>query len=297
MPAIRTISDYLATIFPGKVQKIAVNAALGCPNRDGTLSRGGCSYCSNASFSPAYTRGSISRQIEDGKRFFAKKGNPWGYLPYFQSFTGTYGPAGELIPLYEEALSCPDVAGLVIATRPDCLGDELMQYFRERFGNAAPEGHPYLLVELGVESTNDATLARINRGHDWECARQAILRLDNAGIAVGVHLIIGLPGETQEDFIVHAKRISRLPVTTLKFHQLQIIKGTAMARQYADHPEDFDLLTPERYARILASLLKELRPETAIDRFVSESPADMIVAPRWGIKPAEFTDILLHYLQ
>ena len=282
----RTLNDYFSTIFPGKVQKIAVNAALGCPNRDGALGRGGCTYCSNSSFSPAYARGGISAQIEAGKRFFAPKGQPWGYLAYFQSFTGTYGSAEKLIGLYEEALACPNVAGLVVATRPDCLADDLLEYFQRRFGTA--EGRPYLLVELGIESTRDDTLERINRGHDWRCAQEAVLRLHEAGIAVGAHLIIGLPGECEEDFIEHARRLSELPVSTLKLHQLQIIKGTEMAREYASHPENFDLMTPERYAAVVRSILGVLRPDIALDRLVSESPADLIVAPKWGLKPAEF---------
>ena len=288
----RTLNDYFASAFPGKVQKIAVNAALGCPNRDGTLGLGGCTYCSNASFSPSYARGGIAAQIEAGKNFFQTKGKPWGYLAYFQSFTGTYGPTEKLVGLYEEALACPDVVGLVIATRPDCIEDNLLEYFRRRFGADAPEGHPYLLVEIGVESTREGTLERINRGHTWDCAREAILRLHKAGIAVGVHLIIGLPGESEEDFIEHARRLSELPISTLKLHQLQIIKGTAMAREYAAHPEDFDLMTPERYASVVRRILEVLRPDIALDRFVCESPADMVIAPRWGLKPAEFHSIL-----
>lgn len=275
------------------MQKIAVNAGLGCPNRDGTIGTGGCSYCSNASFCPSYAKGSIREQIGKGRTFYARKGTPWGYLAYFQSFTGTYGDTGKLIELYEEALACPDVAGLIIATRPDCLAEDLVEYFKRRFGKEAPDGHPFLLVELGVESTKDATLMAVNRGHDWECSQMAIMRLHSAGIAVGVHLIIGLPGENDEDFILHAKKISELPVSTLKLHQLQIVKGTAMARQYASHPEEFNLLTPQRYAAIVISMLEVLRQDIAIDRLVSEAPKSMLVAPSWGLKPEEFTKLLL----
>lgn len=292
MPGYRTLNEYFGTIFPGKVRKIGVNAALGCPNRDGAISRGGCTYCSNASFTPSYTKGEITQQIEAGKKFFESKGKPWGYLPYFQSYTGTYGPTDRLIALYEEALSCSDVAGLVIATRPDCLADDLIEYFKKRFGCDAPKGHPYLLVELGIESTNDRTLERINRGHSWACAKNAILRLAKAGIAIGAHLIIGLPGETKEDFLLHARRLSELPITTLKLHQLQIIKGTEMARQYAENPEQFNLLSADSYAEIVISIIRELRKDIAIDRLVSESPAGMVVAPKWGLKPSEFASLL-----
>ena len=292
MATFRTFSDFLSTFFPGEVRKIPVNAGLGCPNRDGTIGRGGCTYCSNASFSPSYAAGAVSEQIEKGKQFTQAKGVPWGYLAYFQSFTGTYGPTDRLISLYEEALSCPGIKGLVIATRPDCLAEELLEYFRKRFGKDAPTEHPFLLVELGVESTEDRTLRRINRGHSWEMSKEAIMRLDNAGIAVGAHLILGLPGETEEDFVLHARRIAKLPVSTLKLHQLQIIRGTAMAGQYMKHPEDFDLLTPQRYVQIILSMLKELRADIAMDRFVSESPPEMVIAPRWGLKPSEFARML-----
>lgn len=288
----RTINDYFSGIFPGKVQKLAINANLGCPNRDGTIGRDGCSYCCNASFTPSYTHGSIREQIEAGKKFYAPKGPVWGYLAYFQSFTGTYGPADKLIPLYEEALSCEGTAGLVIATRPDCIGNELLDYFRLRFGKDAPERHPFLLVEIGVESTLDRTLEAVGRGHSWECARNAIQALDAAGIPVGAHLIIGLPGETMEDFILHARRISDLPVSTLKLHQLQILKGTAMAGRYASHPEEFELMTPESYAAVITRMLEVLRSDIALDRFVSESPKEMVIAPSWGLKPAEFARIL-----
>lgn len=284
MPGYRTFNQYITSVFPGGVRKIAVNAGLGCPSR--------CTYCNNASFSPDYAKGDIRAQIEKGKSFFSRKGTPAGYLAYFQSFTGTYGPTEKLIELYEEALSCPDVLGLVIATRPDCLADDLLDYFRRRFGNDAPEGHPYMLVEIGVETTNEETLQAIRRGHDWECSRNAILRLNDAGIDVGAHLILGLPGETEDDFINHADRLSELPIKTLKLHQLQIIRGTAMAAEYTAHPENFDLMTPQRYVNIIVKMLKHLREDIALDRFVSEAPSEMVLAPSWGLKPQEFSALL-----
>lgn len=279
-----TVSEHFSSIFPGKVQKIALDPGLGCPHR--------CSFCCGAAFSPAYTRGSITAQMDRGVEFFARKGKPWGYLAYFQAGTGTYGKAGELIRLYEEALAYPGVVGLVIATRPDCISPELAGWFCSRFGAKAPAGHPYLLVELGVESTLDPTLRRVGRGHSWECSKDAVLMLDSLGIEVGAHLIIGLPGESESDFLTHARNLSALPISTLKLHQLQIIKGTAMARQYESHPEDFDILTPKGYARIVAKMLQVLRKDIALDRFVSESPRDMVIAPSWGLKPSEFNILL-----
>lgn len=292
----RSVADYFNSVFGGKVRKIAVNAGLGCPNRDGTVSSGGCAYCNNQAFNPSYafdSCGSITRQIETGIRFSARKNEkPVGYLAYFQSYSNTYGPTERLIALYEEALACPGVIGLVIATRPDCLAPDLLDYLECRFGRRAPAAHPYLLLEIGVESTNDATLKAINRGHTYACAADTIRELDKRGIPVGAHLILGLPGETEDDFITHVRRLSELPVTTLKLHQLQIIRNTPMALAYAQNPSSFRLFTPESYASLIIRLLPEIRQDIALDRFVSESPRSLLIAPSWGIKPDEFMKLL-----
>lgn len=290
-----SISDYFASVFPGKVQKIAVNAGLSCPNRDGRCGKGGCIFCNNAAFNPRYAMeggGSITRQLEEGVKFFRKSGKTYGYLPYFQTFSNTYGETSALISLYEEALNFPGAVGLVIATRPDCLEPDLMDYFESRFGRMAPAGHPHLLVEIGIESTNDATLALINRGHDYACSVAAVRELDSRGIDTGAHLILGLPGESSEDFLSHAARISELPVKTLKLHHLQVIKGTALADMYEKDPGMLHLFTPEEYARTVKSFLERLRPDIAVDRLVSETPKDMVTAPGWGLKPLEFQAIL-----
>lgn len=293
-----TVSEYFRGIFGKKVQKIAVDAGLGCPNRDGTLGTGGCIYCNNAAFNPGYAAGtghSISRQIEDGKKFFARKTSAESaYLAYFQSFTNTYGDTSALVALYEEALSSPGIEGLVIATRPDCLKPDLLEWMSERFGR--DRGKPYLLVELGIESTDDETLRRINRGHDFACAQKAVRELDARGIPVGAHIILGLPGETADDFDRHADRLSELPVGTVKLHQLQIIKGTALARQYAENPQSVRLFTPEEYARAAARFVSRLRPGIAIDRMVSETPPELLVAPRWGLKPDKITAMIEEYI-
>lgn len=294
MKTIRTFSDYIASVIPGKVRKISVNAGLGCPNRDGTVGSGGCIFCNNDAFCPRYTRWiqDITAQIEEGIRFTANKGRADSYLVYFQSYSNTYGETDKLIGLYEEALAYLGVSGLVIATRPDCLAAGLLDYFESRFGRTAPAGHPFLLVELGVESTNDSTLEAINRGHDYACAVDAVNALDKRGIAVGVHLILGLPGETEEDWTAHARRISELPVTTLKLHQLQIIKGTTLARMYDENPGIVSLPTAEEYAASVRRFVAALRDGIYLDRFVSETPRDMVVAPSWGLKPSEFQKLL-----
>lgn len=291
----QTWSEYMATIFPGRIQKIAVNASLGCPNRDGHIGTGGCIYCNNVSFNPSYANKSlpdITKQLSDGIRFFKLKGDCFGYLAYFQSYTNTYGEDKALIKLYEEALSYPGVVGLVIATRPDSLSGGILDYFQQRFCNKAPESHPYLLVEIGIESTKDSTLHLINRGHTYSQSVEAINELYSRGIAVGAHLILGLPGEERDDMLLHAKRISKLPIKTLKLHQLQVVKGTPLAAQYANNPDCVRLFTPHEYASLLIDFIKLLRPDIALDRFVSETPTDMLIAPRWGIKPSEFSTIL-----
>lgn len=289
------MADYMATIFPGKVQKIAINANLGCPNRDGTIGKGGCIYCNNASFNPVYahkSKDSITKQLEDGVAFFRKKQIPYGFLAYFQSYTNTYAETEKLIELYEEALVFPGVVGLVIATRPDCISNTLVEYFAKRFGNMAPENHPYLLVEIGVESTCNATLERINRGHTYECAVSAINTLYNIGVSVGVHIILGLPGESREMMLDHAAKISELPISTIKLHQLQIIKDTPLAALYKQDSNFVQLFTPEEYAQIVADFIRILPGNIALDRFVSETPPSMLIAPSWGIKPYKFTEMV-----
>jgi len=290
----QTLSEYFAGIFPGKVQKIAINAGLGCPNRDGTLGSDGCCFCNNAAFNPPYAfgaEGSISAQLEAGAEFFARKGRTDGFLPYFQSYSGTYGETSKLIDLYEEALRFKNAVGLVIATRPDCLAPDLLDYFESRFSKNIEGPHPYLLLEIGVESTLDSTLHRIGRGHDFACSQRAIRQIAARGIDVGAHIILGLPGECDEDYVRHAELMSELPLTTLKLHQLQIIKGTRLAGEYSRNPQCFKLFSPEGYARAVKLFLQHLRSDIILDRFVSESPRDLLIAPSWGLKPSEWQQL------
>lgn len=286
------MAEYLCGMCGGKVRKIPVNAALGCPNRDGTLGREGCIYCNNAAFNPSYAfrsaQKSIKEQVEEGILFNSKKEKVAGYLAYFQAYSNTYGKTEHLIKIYEEALSCDGVLGLVIATRPDCLASDLLDWMEKRFGRLAPKDHPFLLVELGIESTLDRTLKATHRGHDWACAKNAIKELDRRGIVIGAHIILGLPGEGLEDYRHHIQELSELPVKTIKFHQLQVIKGTTLEKMYAENPSCIHLFSAEEYATTLKSLIKELREDIVLDRLVSETPPDLLVAPRWGLKPDEF---------
>ena len=297
-PQWHHLTDYLNEVFPGRVIKIAVNAGLGCPNRDATLGRNGCIYCNNLSFNPSYAAndlsGSITAQLEKGIKFNSRKGECWGYLAYFQSYTNTYGPTDKLIELYEEALRFPDVKGLVIATRPDSIKPDLADWFEHRFGRKATHGHPHLLVEIGVESTLDRTLQLINRHHTYQCAVDCINDLNERGIDTGAHLILGLPGETEQDYLTHADRISALPIKTLKLHQLQVVKGTALARMYAQDPSGIILFnTPQEYAAVVRDFINRARKDLYYDRFVSETPQSLLIAPAWGIKPQAFNQIII----
>lgn len=279
-------AGFLAGEFPFKVQKISVNAGFTCPNRDGTKGFGGCTYCNNQTFNPAYCWDdrSVTMQLEEGKRFFARKYPQMKYLAYFQAYTNTYGELELLKRMYEEALAVEGVVGLVIGTRPDCMPDSLLDYLEE------VNRRTFLLVEYGIESADDRTLERINRGHSFACTEDAVRRTAARGIRTGGHVILGLPGESREDLIKQAERLSELPLTTLKMHQLQLIRGTRMAHEYALHPEGFHLFSADEYIDLVIDYVEHLRPDLILERFVSQSPRELLIAPDWGLKNHEFTD-------
>ncbi|MGL4852832.1 MAG: TIGR01212 family radical SAM protein [Phocaeicola sp.] len=282
----RDLSTFLLEYFPFKVQKISINAGFTCPNRDGSVGVGGCTYCNNQTFNPAYchTEKTVTQQLEEGKSFFARKYPNMKYLAYFQAYTNTYGELQSLKKKYEEALQLPDVVGLVIGTRPDCMPDELLDYLEEL------NKRTFLLVEYGIESTNNETLCQINRGHTFEVSQEAILRTAARGIKVGGHVILGLPGESHEELMKQARVLSELPLTTLKLHQLQLIKGTRMAHQFAQDPATFSLFTADEYIDLVIDYVEELRPDLVLERFISQSPKNLLIAPDWGLKNYEFTD-------
>ena len=276
---------FLKRFFTGKVQKISINAGFTCPNRDGTVGYGGCTYCNNQTFNPEYCRTEkpVSVQLEEGKRFFAHKYPEMKYLAYFQAYTNTYGELEMLKRKYEEALAVDDVVGLVIGTRPDCMPDALLDYL-ETLAKGT-----FVLVEYGIESTLDRTLRRINRGHTWQAAVDAVERTAARGLPVGGHVILGLPGESREDILGQAADISRLPLDTLKLHQLQLIRGTRMAREYEERPEDFHLFHDvDEYISLVVDYIQRLRPDLVLERFVSQSPKELLLAPDWGLKNYEF---------
>ena len=282
---------WIRSRFPFRVQKISVDAGFTCPNRDGRISTGGCIFCNNRTFNPSYcdSRRSVSQQLEEGKRFFARKYPDMKYLAYFQAYTNTYASLDRLKALYEEALGVDDVVGIVIGTRPDCVSDELLDYL------SALNERTFLIVEYGIESANDLTLQFINRGHTFEQSRQAISKTHQRGILTGGHIILGLPGEDAEESIRQASLISALDLDILKIHQMQIIRGTALERIYEQKP--FHIYSVDEYIRLIASYIQHLRKDLVLERFASQSPPDLLVAPHWGLKNYEFTNLLVNYLR
>jgi len=266
-----------------RLQRLALDGGFTCPNRDGTVGLGGCTFCDNRAFHPSYTHGkSITQQIEDGIAFHAQRGRKAdGYLAYFQAFSNTYAPLEVLRARYEEALSHPSVKGIVIGTRPDCIDGGKLDYLA-----ALKQQGCIVEVEYGIESVYDTTLERVNRGHSFLCTREAIEVTARRGIPVGGHIIIGLPGETREMILEEASVLNGLPISSLKIHQLQILKGTAVETEFKECPADFLRLDPDQYIDLLADFLERLRPDIAIGRIVSSVPPSFTDVP-WGLLKQE----------
>lgn len=262
-----------------RLQRLALDGGFSCPNRDGTVGLGGCTFCDNRAFHPSYTQGkSLTQQIEAGIAFHAERGRKAdGYLAYFQAFSNTYAPLDVLRSRYEETLSHPAVKGIVIGTRPDCIDEEKLDYLA-----ALKQQGSIVEVEYGIESVYDATLERVNRGHTFACTKDAIEETSSRGIRVGGHIIIGLPGETREMILEEASVLNGLPISSLKIHQLQILKGTAIETEFKERPADFLRLDPEEYIDLLADFLVRLRPDIAIGRIVSSVPPSFTDVP-WGL--------------
>lgn len=277
--------------FPFRVQKISIDAGFSCPNRDGHISHGGCTFCDNRTFNPSYCQPSksITEQITEGKEFFRHKYPDMKYLAYFQAFSNTYATLDTLQRRYEEALSAEDVVGIVIGTRPDCVSDEILNYLESL------NQQTFMIVEYGIESVSDDTLRRVNRGHNFECSRRAIIETHNRGILTGAHIILGLPGESAEDNVRQANIISALPIDILKLHQLQIIRGTQLAAEHERQP--FNLYTADEYIDLCRRYIERLRPDMVLERFVSQSPKELLVAPKWGLKNYEFANRFVNYMK
>src|SRR5450759_943855 len=274
-------SNYFRSLYGARVQKVSIDAGFTCPNRDGLKGFGGCTYCNNEAFNPSYCQPvkSVSEQIEERIKFHKWRYNEaLSYLAYFQAYSNTYASLDTLKKLYEEALSYPGVIGLIIGTRPDCIDDEKLEYIKELSGRC------YVAVEYGIESVYNKTLKRINRGHSFEDAVWALQRTDNLGITTGAHFIFGLPGETREEMLNQVDIISRLPIKTVKFHQLQIIKGTTMETEFKNNPGDFELFTWDEYLIFFIAFLERLNPAIVVERFTGEAPPRFLTGEGWGKK-------------
>lgn len=267
-----------------KLQKIMLDGGFTCPNRDGRVGQGGCSFCLCESFNPDYCRkhDSITEQLEAGKKFFEGKYPRMKYLAYFQAYSSTYAPLEVLRQRYDEALAVKDVVGLVVATRPDCINEEILALFV----SIREKGYA-VAIELGSESFYDRTLARVNRGHTSRQSIDAIHLCHKYGIPVTVHLMFGLPGESRDDIIAEAELLNTLPVASLKLHQLQILRGTRMAKEWEEKKEDFLSFTLDTYAQLVADFVQRLRSDIHIERFASSAPKDMLISPRFGVKQSE----------
>ena len=304
---------YFKRKYGERLQKIVLDAGFTCPNRDGKVGRGGCTYCDNAAFHPSYSTAgkSLHQQLDEGIEFHkVRYRTTEHYLAYFQSFSNTYASLERLKTLYEEALRHPDVVGLVIGTRPDCVDEQKMDYLAElargnvlkdwtrSLSDGRERTAPIIIVEYGIESCYDQTLVRINRGHDFETARVSVQMTADRGLDVGVHFILGLPGEIRQMMLDSCKLINALPIRSVKFHQLQIGKGTRMEKEYAEHPQDFERFSLEDYLDFFVDMLERLRPDLFIERFVGEVPPRFVNETPWGlIRNVELLRLLEKRLQ
>ena len=272
--------DYFKEHYGCRLQKLVIDAGFSCPNRDGSISKGGCSYCDNNAFHPNYSTPdkSISQQLDEGIEFHkGRYRHTTKYLAYFQSYSNTYGSLDKMKRLYFEALSHQDVVGIVIGTRPDCIDEAKLDFLKDLSQDKV------VVVEYGIESCYDETLKRINRGHDFDCARKALEMTAEKGIMQGAHFIFGLPGETKEMMINMAPIINTLPLNTIKFHQLQIIKGTIIEKEFAKKREDFVTFALEEYIDFFVDFLERLKPELYIERFTGEVPPRFVNETPWGL--------------
>ena len=288
---------YFKRKYGERLQKIVLDAGFTCPNRDGKVGRGGCTYCDNAAFHPAYSTAgkSLHQQMDEGIEFHkVRYRTTEHYLAYFQSFSNTYAPLPRLKQLYEEALAHPQVVGIVIGTRPDCVDEEKLDYLADLSQGKVMKGWsrsidgeectaPIVIVEYGIESCYDVTLQRINRGHDFETARRAVEMTAGRGLDVGAHFILGLPGETREMMLEGCALINALPLRSVKFHQLQIVKGTGMEQEYSDRPQDFVKFTLDGYIDFFSDMLERLRPDLYIERIAGEVPPRFVNETPWGL--------------
>lgn len=272
-------SDQCRARYGGRVQKVSLNAGFTCPNRDGTLGSSGCSFCNNEGFTPSYCQPEkgITRQLEEGLGFLKRRyRRPALFVAYFQAFSNTYAPVDRLRTLYEEALAHPEISGLVIATRPDCVDAERLDYI------AGLAEKCFVKVEYGLESCHDDILLAIRRGHRFADSIRAVEATAARGLPVGAHLVFGLPGESRERMLNQVHQINALPLDSVKFHQLQIVRGTALAGEYQSNPQSFDLFGLDEYLDLVMAFLERLRPGIAVERISGEVPPPHNLGKSWG---------------
>lgn len=287
-------NDWVKRAHGGRQQKISIDAGFTCPNRDGKLGVGGCTFCNNDGFTPSYLREQrdILGQIETGLAFMRRRyPDTKAFLAYFQSYSNTYGELARLRKLYETALGHPDISGLVIGTRPDCLPDDILDYLADLAQRVPVE------LEIGIESCNDAVLRECLRGHDFACTQDAIRRAAQRGLFITGHLLLGLPLETRDSLIEGARALAGLPLDALKFHQLQVIRGTRLANQYRADPSSVPLMSPDAYLDAVIDVLEHLPAHIKIQRLGSEVPPEQRVSPDWGIRLSRFPAMLDERLQ
>lgn len=276
-----TFNRHLRETFGEKVFKVSLDAGFTCPNRDGTKGWGGCIYCSSrgsGDFAGIVSH-SIEEQFDEVKERMCKKWPKAKYLAYFQAYTNTYAPVSKLRKIYEEALKQEDVVGLSIATRPDCLPEEVLDYLEELHRRT------YLWVELGLQSIHDRTMEWVRRGHTYEEFLEGVTVLYERGVNICVHVILGFPGETHEDMMATARAVAALPVRGIKLHLLHVLKGTPLAKQYEKEP--FALPTLEEYVSQVIDILEVLPPEMIIHRLTGDGAPDDLIAPLWSRKKWE----------
>lgn len=288
-----TFVGYYRRLYGERLQKLVIDAGFTCPNRDGTVGRGGCSFCDNAAFHPSYSTSgkSIAEQIDEGIEFHqVRYRNTKHYLAYFQSYSNTYAPISRLRELYLAVLTHPKIVGIVIGTRPDCVDEEKLDFLAglkagEGLGDWHRDGfeHPVVKVEYGIESCYDETLLRVGRGHDVAVAEKAVRMSAERGLEPGAHFILGLPGETREMLLGQCRFISSLPLHSVKFHQLQIVKGTRMEKEFAQVPQDFMRLSLPDYLDMVIDILERLRPDLYIERVAGEVPPRFVNETQWGL--------------
>jgi len=276
--------------FGCRVQKITIDAGLGCPNRDGTLSRGGCIYCNaRGSGTGAMASGiSISDQIAAARTALAKRYGAKRFIAYFQSFSNTYAPLATLQRLYEEALGFDDVVGLAIGTRPDCIDIPKLDYL-EKLAR-----HRLIWLEYGLQSAHDPTLRAINRGHDAACFFRAVAMTRNRGIKVCAHVIMGLPGETRREMLATARALADMAIDGVKIHLLYVIRATALETIYARG--DYRCLEQHAYVNLVCDFLEILPPSVVIQRLTGDPHPSELVAPAWSLEKARTLEMIRNEL-